>query len=136
MVKKLLSVALALAVVSQGAARADEPGTPGAVTTVPTRTALLAHLDGMAAGDTVAIATTEGVVAGELVDKDEDDVVIDRPLIEGGAERIAIPVAEIQGLRYQSAPAQAHVTAKAIVITAVIVGTALLLMRALLRPMP
>jgi hypothetical protein len=45
-------------------------------------------------------------------------------------------VTEIQGLRYQSAPAQAHVTAKAIVITAVIVGTALLLMRALLRPMP
>jgi hypothetical protein len=77
----------------------------------------------MMAGDRVAVATADGVVAGELVDKDTDDVVIDQPLIEGGVERIAIPLKEIQAVRYQSPnPLQAHPSAKAWVITAIVVG--------------
>jgi len=99
MVKKLLSVALVLAFVRQGIARADEADARGDIITAPTRASLLAHLDGMTAGDKVAIATAEGVVVGEFVDKDDDDVVIDRPLIQGGAERIAIPLGEIQGVK-------------------------------------
>ena len=128
MIKRISSLALALAVVSQGIARADEPAKAGEVRTEPNQAALLAHLDGMATGDRVAVATAEGVVAGELLDKDADDVIIDRPLIEGGAERIAIPLKEIRGVRYQSAsPPQTRPSARAWVISAVVVGALILM---------
>ena len=138
MLKQLLSVALAVVVVSQGIARADEPVRAGEVLTVPNHAALLAHIDGLATGDRIVIATDEGVVAGELVDKDADDIVIDRPRLEGGAERIAIPLKEIQGVRYRSAsPPQVHPSAKAWVITAVVVGALILVARlGLLAPGP
>ena len=138
MVKQLLSVTLALAVASQGTARADEPALAGAVIMVSDRTALAAHIDALTVGDRVVVATDDGVVAGELVDKDSDDVVIDRPLLQGGAERIAIPMKEIQGVRYQStSPPQVHPTAKAWVITAVVVGALILVARlGLLAPGP
>ena len=63
MLKQMWSVALAG--LSQGMARADEPAHTGVVTTVPNQAALLAHLDGMSPGDRVALATEDGVVAGE-----------------------------------------------------------------------
>jgi hypothetical protein len=62
--------------------------------------------------------------------------VIDRPLTEGGAERIAIPLKEVQGLRYQPLAGQHSISGKAIAIAAVIVGVLFLVTRALLRPMP
>ena len=130
MLYRFLSVMLAAAMVSQGVARADQPTKAGAVRTEPNQAALLAHLDGMTLGDRVAVATADGIVAGELVDKDADDVVIDRPLLEGGAERVAIPLKEIQGVRYQSQnPSQVRPSAKAWVITAVVVGALILLAR-------
>jgi hypothetical protein len=97
---KLVTVAVALAVVSQGIAHADEPAPPG-VTVVRDRAALAAHIDALEEGDRVAVATDDGIVAGEFVDKDADDVVIDQPLIHGGAERVTIPRREIQGVQYQ-----------------------------------
>ena len=139
MVKKLLSALLAVAVVSQGMARADDdPVKSGEIRTEPNQAALLAHLDGMMPGDRVAVATADGIVAGELVDKDADDVVIDRPLIEGGAERMAIPLKEIRGVRYQSAnPPQIRPSNKAWIITAVVVGALILVARlGLLAPGP
>jgi hypothetical protein len=130
MLKKLLSVMLAATVVSQGVARADESTKEGAVRTEPNQAALLAHLDGMTPGDRVAVATADGIVAGELVDKDADDVVIDRPRLEGGVERVAIPLKEVQGVRYQSQnPSQVRPSAKAWVITAVVVGALILVAR-------
>ena len=120
--KRLLSVAVVLAVVSQGIARADEPAPPG-VTVGRDRAALAAHIDALEEGDRVAVATDEGIVSGEFVDKDADDIVIDQPLIQGGAERIAIPLKEIRGVRYQSAnPPQVRPSNKAWIITAVVVG--------------
>ena len=95
MVKQLLIVTLAFAVVSQGVAYADEPVRAGDVMTVPDHAALLEHIEALTVGETVAVVTDDGVVAGELVDRDADDLVIDRPLMEGGAERIAIPLREI-----------------------------------------
>jgi hypothetical protein len=87
-------------------------------------------------GDHLAVATAEGVVAGELVDKDADDVMIDQPLIQGGAERVTIPRRGIQGVRYQQSSAhQAWVPVKALVTLAVIVGAAMIFLRAL-GPMP
>jgi hypothetical protein len=130
MLKKLLSVMLAAMVVSQGIARADEPARSIDVKTEPNQAALLAHLDGMTPGDRLAVATGDGVVAGELVDKDADDVVIDRPLIAGGVERVAIPLKEIQGVRYQSAnPPQVRPSNRAWIITAVVVGALILVAR-------
>jgi hypothetical protein len=122
MTKQLLSVALSLAVVSQGVARANEPA-PADVTVVHDRAALAVHLDALEPGDRVVVATDEGVVSGELVDKDADEMVIDQPLIEGGAERIVVSRREIQGVRYQpSAAAQTRVPVKALVTVAVVVG--------------
>jgi hypothetical protein len=122
MLKKVLSVMLAAAIVSQGAARADEAAAPH-VSVVPDRAALAVHIDALEEGDHVAVATDEGVVSGEVVDKDADDLVIDQPLIQGGAERIAIPRREIQGVRYQPSTAhQARVPVKALVTVAVVVG--------------
>ena len=132
MVKQLLSVSLAVAVMSQGIGRADEPARADEVVTVPNHAALLAHIDGLAAGDRIVVATDEGVVGGELVDRDANDLLIDRPLIEGGAERIAIPLKEIQGVRYQSSsPPQTRFTRTGFLITAVVIGTAFLLIRLL-----
>jgi hypothetical protein len=135
MLKQLLSAVVAVAVVSQGIAMADEPAPPG-VTMVRDRAALAAHIEALEEGDHVAVATAEGVVSGELVDKDTDDVVIDQPLIQGGAERVTIPRREIQAIRYQQSSAhQTRVPVKALVTIAVIVGAALVFLRAL-GPMP
>jgi hypothetical protein len=136
MLKKFLTVMLTATVVSQGIARADETAGSDQVRTEPTQAALLAHLDGMTAGDRVAIATVDGVVAGELVDQDADDVVIDRPLIEGGAERIAIPLKEVQGVRYQfSQPSKTTVAGKVLVVTVVVLAAIWLVPR-LILPKP
>ena len=99
MLKKLLSVMLAAAVVSQGIARADEPGPPTGVSIVKDRATLMAHIDGLAEGDRIVIATEDGVAAGEFVEKDADDLVMDRPLLEGGAENLylALPIARRAG---------------------------------------
>lgn len=136
MLKQLLSAVVAVAVVSQGIAMADEPVPSAQVVVARDRVALIAHLDAMAAGDRVVVATAEGVIAGELVDHDAGDVLIDRPLVEGGAERIAIPVSEIQGIQYQTTGAsQREKAGKAIVVVA-LVGVAVWLLHALTRPMP
>ncbi len=82
MLKQLLIVTLAFAVVSQGVVHADEPARAGDVMTVPDHAALLEHIEAMTVGESVAVVTDDGVVVGELVDKDGDDIVIDRPLIE------------------------------------------------------
>ena len=135
MVRKLMTVAVVLAVVSQGIARADEPGRP-AVAVVRDRAALAAHIDAMEEGDHIAIATAEGVVLGELVDKDADDVVIDQPLIQGGAERVVVSRRDIQGVRYQQSTAhQTRVPMKALVTIAVVVGAVVVFLR-FLAPMP
>ena len=134
MVKQLVTLAVALAVVSQGIAHADEPATPG-VTVVRDRAALAAHIDALEEGDRVAVATAEGVVSGELVDMDADDLVIDQPLIQGGAERIVVSRREVQGVRYQqTAPSQARVPVKALVTVAVIAGAAILFAKWFLIP--
>ena len=137
MTKQLLSVALSLAVVSQGIARADE-ATPAAVTVVRDRSALAAHIDALEVGDRVVIATDEGVVSGELVDKDAEEMLIDQPLVQGGAERVVVARREIQGVRYQSQrPPQVHPGARAWVITAVVVGALILVARlGLIAPGP
>jgi hypothetical protein len=137
MMKQVVSLALAMAIMCQGIARADEPARTGEVIAVPNRAALLAHLDGMAPGDHVAIATADGVIAGELVDKDADDVVIDQPLIEGGAERIAIPLNEIQGVRHQATGVSPRTEKieKAIIVAGLI-GAGIWLLRALMLPRP
>ena len=57
MLKKLLSVMLAVAVVSQGTARAEEPERAMRVSTVKDRAALLAHIDGRVEGDRIVVAT-------------------------------------------------------------------------------
>ena len=129
MLKRFLSVTLAAMMVSQGVARADEPAAPH-VSVVPDRAALAAHIDALEEGDHVAVATDEGIVSGEVVDKDGDDLVIDQPLIQGGAERIAVPLKDIQAVRYQqSAPPQMHIAAKGLVVVAVVVGALILLAR-------
>jgi hypothetical protein len=130
MTKRLLSVALCLAVVAHGMAYADEAA--AGITLVRDREALAAHIDRLEEGDHVVLATDEGVVSGAMIDKDADELVIDQPLVQGGTERIVVARREIQGLRYQSAqPPQAHVTAKSLLITAVVVGGLLLLVRLL-----
>jgi hypothetical protein len=138
MLKRCSIVVLALAVLSQGIVHADEPARADDVITVPDRAALLEHLAAMTVGETVAVATDDGVIAGELVDRDADDVVIDRPLIEGGAERVAIPLKEIQGLGYRQPPGHQPMTHKAMVIVAVVAGilltTAIIMGRALKGP--
>ena len=136
MPKQLLSVALSLAVVSQGIARADEQAR--AVTLVSDRSALAAHVDALEIGDHIVVATDEGIVSGELVDKDAEEMVIDQPLIQGGAERVVVARHEIQGVRYQSArPPQVHPSAKAWVITAVVIGALILVARlGLIAPGP
>jgi len=122
MVKKLLTLMVALAVLSLGMARADEPVAP-AVAVVRDRAALAVHIDALEEGDHVAIATDDGVVSGDVVDKDTDDLVIDRPLIQDGAERVTIPRSKIQGVRYQSAnPPQVRPSNRAWIIAAVVVG--------------
>jgi hypothetical protein len=130
MTKQLLSVALSLAVVSQGIARADEAA--AAVTRVSDRAALAVHIDALEAGDHVTVATDDGIVSGEVVDKDGDDLVIDQPLIQGGAERIVIARREIQGLRYQqSSPHQVRTGVTTLVVVAVVVGVMALVLRRL-----
>jgi hypothetical protein len=121
MTRQLLSVALSLAVVSQGIARADEAAT-AAIMVVRDRAALAAHIDSLEAGDRIVVATDDGVIAGEFVEKDDGAMLIDRPLIEGGAERMTIPLKEIQGIRYQT-PAvttRADKIGKTIVIVALL----------------
>jgi hypothetical protein len=135
MIKKLLVVAVALAVVSQGIAHADEPVPPG-VTVVQDRAALALHIDGLEEGDRVAVATEEGVVAGEVVDKDRDDLVIDQPLIQGGAERIVIPLKEIQGVRYQVSQQSKSTVAGKVLVVAIVVLTAIWLVPRLFLPGP
>lgn len=98
--KQLLSAMVAACLVSQGIARADEPGRSVETTTVRDRTVLVAPIERLSEADRIA-ATDRGSVAREPVDKDADDVVIDQPLVSGGAERIAIPRRETQSLRYQ-----------------------------------
>ena len=138
MLKQLSIVTLVFAVVSQGIAHADEPARAGDVLTVPDHAALLEHIEAMTVGESVAVATAEGVVSGELVDKDGDDIVIDRPLIEGGAERIAIPLREIQGLGYRQPPSHKPQTRKtvivAVVVLGILAGTLVILGRALAGP--
>jgi hypothetical protein len=130
MLKRFLSLMLVAAVMSQGIARADEPAQSADVMTVRDHTALLAHIEGLTAGDRVVVATAEGIVAGELVDKDGDDVVVDQPLLAGGAERIVIPLREIQGVRYQqSAAPQTRLAVKGLVVVAVVVGAVILLVK-------
>ena len=129
MLKRLLSVAVAAAVMMQGFAAAAEPAPGTDVLTVPDRAALAVHIDALEAGDRVVVATEEGVIAGELIDKDAVDIVIDQPLVQGGAERIAIPRADVRGLRYQSRPSQAHATVKGLVITAIVIGFVYLALR-------
>ena len=122
MIKKLFTMAVVLAVIGQGIARADDPGARG-VTMVQDRAALAVHIDALEQGDRVAVATDDGVVSGEIVDRDADDLVIDQPLIQGGAERIIIPRREIQGVRYQQTAAhQPRISVNALVTIAVVVG--------------
>jgi hypothetical protein len=131
MTKQLLSVALSLAVVSQGIARADE-ATPAAVTLVRDRAALAAHIDALEPGDRVVVATDDGVVSGELVDKDADEMVIDQPLIQGGAERVVVARREIQGVRYQqSSPHQVRAGVITLVVVAAAIGAIALVLRRL-----
>jgi hypothetical protein len=131
MTKQLLSVALSLTILSQGA-RADEAA-PVGVTVLRDRSALGAHIDALEVGDRVVVATDEGVVSGELVEKDADDLVIDQPLIQGGADRIVIARRGIQGLRYQqSSPHQTRVEGTTLIVVAVVVGTVYLVLRHLL----
>ena len=131
MTKQLLSVALSLAVVSQGIARADEAA-PAAVTLVRDRAALAVHIDALEAGDRIVVATDEGVVSGELVDKDADEMVIDQPLIQGGAERVVVARREIQGVRYQqSSPHQVRAGVTTLVVVAVVIGVMALVLRRL-----
>ena len=136
MLKQILSAMLAVAVVSQGIAHADEPPRTGDVMTVPNHAALLEHIEALTVGEQVAVATAEGIVAGELVDKDGDDIVLDRPLVEGGDERITIPLNEVQGLRYQPPPGRHPISRKEVVIVVVIVGVLLLLAKALIPSGP
>jgi hypothetical protein len=136
MLKTPMAVALSLALCSQGIVHAEQPDAAApadmAVERV-NRTSLATHIDAMEIGDRVAVVTDDGVVAGELVDKDADDIVIDQPRIEGGNERVAIPRREIQAMRYASQnppsvqPAPNPSTIKTLVIAGVIVGTLLLL---------
>ena len=131
MTKQLLSVALSLAVLSQGIARADEAA-PAAVTLVRDRAALAVHIDALEAGDRIVVATDEGVVSGELVDKDAEEVVIDQPLIQGGAERVVVARREIQGVRYQqSSPHQVRAGVTTLVVVAVVIGVMALVLRRL-----
>ena len=138
MLKQLSIVTLVFAVVSQGMVHADEPARAGDVITVPDHAALMEHIEDLTVGEPVAVATAEEVVAGELVDKDGDDIVIDRPLVEGGAERIAIPLREIQGLGYRQPPFQKPPTSKgaivAVVVLGILLGTLVILGRALAGP--
>jgi len=122
MLKQILSAMLALTVVSQGIVYAQEPARSGDVMTVPDHAALLEHIEELTVGEEVAVATDEGVVAGELVDKDGDDLVIDRPLVEGGAERIAIPLREVQGLGYRQPPSHKPQTRKTVIVAVVVLG--------------
>lgn len=131
MLKRLLILTLVFAFTAQGIARAEEPAGAG-VTTVPDRRALLAHIEAMSAGDRIAVITEDGVVTGEFVDRDTDDLVIDQPLLEGGADRITIPLKEIQGVSYQplSASNQSRTITVVAVVAGVVVGTLLLIARA------
>ena len=137
MVKRLLSGLLALALVSQGIARADGTGTSTRILTVRDQAALLAHIEAMTPGDRIMIATAEGTIAGEFVDRDANDVVIDRPLVEGGAERLTIPLREIQGVQYQAAPGPSRVeTVEKAVIVVALITAAIWLGRIFLAPRP
>src|SRR4051812_38409784 len=121
MLKRLLRVMLAATVVSQGVAQADEVAARD-VSVVRDRAALAAHIDGLAEGDRVAIATDEGIVSGEVVDKDADDVIVDQPLAQGGVERVVIPRYAIQGVQYHQTP-KGHLTVQdRIAIVAVVVA--------------
>jgi hypothetical protein len=136
MKKKLMAVAVTLAVVSQGIARAEGPAGTAGVLVAKDRAALLAHIEGLAEGDRIVIATDDGIAAGEFVEKDADDLVMDRPLLEGGVERITIPLSEIRGVQYQTTSAQRRDAVSKAVVVVVLVGLGVLIWRALLRPMP
>jgi hypothetical protein len=132
MTKPLLSVALSLALVSQGIASADE-APPAAVTVVRDRAALAVHIDALEQGDRIVVATDEGIISGEVVDRDDADLVVDQPLIQGGAERIVVARREIQGVRYQqSSPHQVRAGVTTLVVVAVVIGVLALVLKRLM----
>jgi hypothetical protein len=91
-----------------------------------------AHIDALEVGDRVIVATDDGVVSGELVDKDADEMVIDQPLIQGGAERVVVARREVQGVRYQqSSPHQVRVGVTTLVVVAAAIGVIALMLRRL-----
>jgi hypothetical protein len=138
MLKQLLVAALMTALFAQGIVHAEEPP-PVEMTTVANNAALVGHIDALTVGEDVVVATDEGIVVGELVDRDADDVIVSRPLIEGGIERIVIPVSRIQGLKYRQAapgtPSKGNSISTGFIVVVAVIGVVLLLLaRALPGP--
>ncbi len=135
MLKQLIVAILTAALFAQGIVYADEPPQPVEVVNVD-RVVLLEHLDDTTVGEKVAVATDEGVLAGEIVEKDADDLIIDTPLIQGGAERIVIPVRRIQAIGYTPPPQHSHpnLTAFLLVTTVVLSIVMVTLLRGLGGP--
>ena len=135
MVRKLLCAILALTFVGPGIVRADEPPRDDRVTPVADRAALLEHVESLSEGDAVLVVTDEGGVVGDVVEKTADELILDRPLVEGGAERVVVPLKEIQGLQVGSA--SRHSTKGRIIVIAAIVGAVVtVLALGMFRPMP
>ncbi len=130
MVKPLLAVTLCLAVFSQGIVHAEEP--PSVEVTNVDRAVLAERLDAAVIGEKIAVATDEGVVAGELVDRDENDIFIDSPLVQGGAERVAVPLKRIQAVGVQPWPQSPPSRKKTFIILAV-AGAALVVLTILAK---
>ena len=125
--RTLLSACLALGWLNQGIARAEEASDrpAGNVTVVPDSAALARSLARMAPGDRILVATDEGAIVAEFVEERDGDLIVDRALIEGGFDRLAIPMSEVRGVSL-SAPHAPPRTGKVIAIAAGTVAAVLL----------
>jgi hypothetical protein len=140
--RNVLSVLLVVGFVNQGIARAQEVSRGERVedvAIVPDAAALARSIERLSAGDRIVVATEEGAVDGEFVEQSDGDLVVDRLLLEGGAERLAIPLAEVQGVRFAPPPGGQRAnarTATMVVAVASAVAAVLLLRWLFFTPRP
>jgi hypothetical protein len=131
--RKMLSVLLVLGCVNHGVVSAQEStAAPGLenVTVVPDVAALARSIERMSAHDRIVVVTEEGSLDGEYVEVSGGDLVVDRVLVEGGVERLAIPLSELQGVHF-APPAMQRAGARPVIVAVAIVGAvaAVLLLR-------
>jgi hypothetical protein len=132
--RKVLSVLLVAGFVNQGIVRAHEvPRDARAedVAIVPDAAALARSIERLSAGDRIVVVTAEGAVDGEYVEQSGGDLIVDRLLLEGGAERMAIPLGEVQGVRFAPPPAGQPASSRTAVTVIAVAGAvaAVLLLR-------